>query len=126
MVPVKWSKIPYGKELGIEAPSLAEAYRSIYKTNPAGPAWEAEKVLVAGYSLTRLLGFSPKTLPALVADLRRAFEAMGRDPAFIAEWEKSQGSPRRLVRGEESEKIAMSILKAPGEAVNILTRLAHR
>ena len=36
-------KDPVWKELGIEAPSLAEAYRSIYETNPAGPAWEAEK-----------------------------------------------------------------------------------
>ena len=51
---------------------------------------------------------------------------MGRDPAFIAEWEKTQGAPPRLVRGEDAEKIAMSILKAPGEAVNILKRLAHR
>ena len=121
---MKWSKSPYGKSWALKRP-LAEAYRSIYKTNPAGPAWEAEKVLVAGYSLTRLLGFSPKTPPALVSDLRGAFEAMGRDPAFIAGWENTQGAPR-LVRGEDAEKIAMSILKAPGEAVNILKRLAHR
>jgi hypothetical protein len=114
------------RELGIEAPSLAESYRSIYKTNPAGPAWEAEKALVGGYSLTRLLAFAPKTAPALVAELRRGFQAMGSDPAFLKEWEKSQGSPPRLVLGEEARNIAMSILKAPREAVNILKRLAHR
>ena len=120
------AKDPVWRELNIEAPSLAEAYRSIYKTNPSGSAWEAEKALVGGYSLTRLLAFSPKTPPALVADLRRAFQTMSRDPAFLKEWEKSQGSPPRLVPGEDAGKIAQSILKAPREAVNILKRLAHR
>jgi hypothetical protein len=114
------------KELGIEAPSVGEAYRAIYRNDPAGPAWEAEKALVGGYSLTRLMAFSPKTQPAHVTELRRAFQAMGRDRAFLAEWEKSQGSPPRLVPGEDAGRIIASILSAPREAVNILKKLAHR
>jgi hypothetical protein len=51
---------------------------------------------------------------------------MGSDPAFLKEWEKSQGSPPRLVAGEDAGKITHSILKAPREAVNLLKRLAHR
>lgn len=117
-------KDPVWKELGVDAPSVAEVYRSIHGKDPQGPAWEAEKALIGGYSLTRVMAFSPKTPSAHVADLRQAFQAMGRDPAFLAEWEKSQGARPRLVPGDEAGNIAASILKAPKEAVNILKKLA--
>ena len=117
-------KDPAWKELGIDAPSIAEVYRSIAGKEPAGPAWEAEKALIGGYSLTRLMAVAPKTPSALVADLRQAFQAMGKDQAFLTEWIKSQGSPPRLVPGEEAGSIAESILKAPKEAANILKKLS--
>jgi len=44
---------------------------------------------------------------------------MGKDPTFLAEWIKSQGSPPRLVPGEETGNI-----KAPKEAANILKKLS--
>jgi tripartite-type tricarboxylate transporter receptor subunit TctC len=112
------------QELGIEAPSIAEVYRSIYRKEPAGPAWEAEKALIGGYSLTRMMAVAPKTPPPLIAQLRQAFQAMSKDETFLAEWIKSQGSPPRLVSGEEAGTIAASILKAPREAVNILKKLS--
>jgi tripartite-type tricarboxylate transporter receptor subunit TctC len=118
------AKDPVWKELGIDTPSIAEVYRTIYGRDPAGPAWEAEKALIGGYSLTRMMAVAPKTTPALVADLRQAFQAMGKDQTFLAEWTKSQGSPPRLVPGEEAGSIAASILKAPKEAVNILKKLS--
>ena len=117
-------KDPVWKQLGIDAPAIGEAYRAIHGKAPAGPAWEAEKALVGGYSLTRLMAFSPKAPAARVTELRHAFQAMGKDPAFLADWEKSQGSPPRLVPGEEAGNIAASILKAPREAANILKKLA--
>jgi len=117
-------KDPAWKELGIDTPSIAEVYRSIAGKEPAGPAWDAEKALIGGYSLTRLLAVAPKTPSALVADLRQAFQAMGKDPVFLNDWTKSQGSPPRLVPGEEAGSIAESILKAPKEAANILKKLS--
>jgi tripartite-type tricarboxylate transporter receptor subunit TctC len=117
-------KDPVWRELGIEAPSIAEAYRAIYGKEPAGPAWEAEKALIGGYSLTRMIALAPKTSPALIAELRQAFLAIGKDQTFLNEWIKSQGSPPRLVPGEESGSIIASILKAPREAVNILKKLS--
>jgi tripartite-type tricarboxylate transporter receptor subunit TctC len=116
------TKDPVWKEIGVDAPSIAEVYRTIYGNDPKGSAWEAEKALVGGYSLTRIMAFSPKTPAARVTELRQAFQAMGRDPAFLAEWEKSQGMAPRLVPGEEAERVAASILKAPKEAVNILMK----
>ena len=118
------AKDPAWKELGIDAPSIAEVYRSLYGRDAAGPAWEAEKALIGGYSLTRMMAVAPKTPPALIAELRQGFQAMGKDQAFLAEWIKSQGSPPRLVPGEEAGNIAASILKAPREAVNILKKLS--
>ena len=118
------AKDPAWKELGIEAPSIAEVYRALYGSDAVGPAWEAEKALIGGYSLTRLLAVAPKTPTALVTELRQAFNAMGKDQTFLAEWIKSQGSPPRLVPGEEAGNIAASILKAPKEAANILKKLS--
>jgi hypothetical protein len=54
-------KDPVWKEIGVDVPSIAEVYRSIYGNDPSGPAWEAEKALVGGYSLTRIMAFSPTT-----------------------------------------------------------------
>ena len=118
------AKDPAWKELGIDAPSIAEVYRAIYGRDPAGPAWEAEKALIGGYSLTRMMAVAPKTPPALISELRQAFQAMGKDPIFLTEWTKSQGSPPRLVPGDDAGSIAASILKAPKEAVNILKKLS--
>jgi hypothetical protein len=118
------AKDPVWKELGIDAPSVAEVYRTIYGRDAAGPAWEAEKVLIGGYSLTRMIAVAPKTPPALVTELRKAFLAIGKDQGFLTEWNKSQGSPPRLVPGEEAGAIAASILQAPREAVNILKKLS--
>jgi hypothetical protein len=117
-------KDPVWKGIGVEVPSLAEAYRSMYGKDPSGPEWEAEKALVGGYSLTRLMAMSPKTAAAQVAELRKAFSAMGQDPAFLADWGKSQGAAPRLIPGNEAGDIVASILKARKEAVNILKRLA--
>jgi tripartite-type tricarboxylate transporter receptor subunit TctC len=118
------AKDPAWKELGIEAPSIAEVYRALYGSDAAGPAWEAEKALIGGYSLTRMMAVAPKTPTALVTELRQAFNTMGKDQTFLAEWIKSQGSPPRLVPGEEAGNIAASILKAPKEAANILKKLS--
>ncbi len=51
---------------------------------------------------------------------------MGKDQTFLAVWIKRQGSPPRLVPGEEAGNIAASILKAPKEAANILKNFQHR
>ena len=117
-------KDPAWRALGIEAPSIAETYRMVYGKEPAGPAWEAEKALIGGYSLTRLMAFAPKTPAAQISELRQSFLSMGKDTNFLAEWEKSQGSPPRLVSGDDAGSIVASILKAPKEAVNILKKLA--
>lgn len=117
-------KDPVWKELGVDAPSIAEVFRILYGRDPAGPAWEAEKALIGGYSLTRLVAVAPKTPTPIIADLRQAFLAMGKDPTFLSEWNKSQGAPPRLIPGEEAVSIVATILRAPREAVNILKKLS--
>jgi len=117
-------KDPVWKELGVDVPSIAEAYRMLHGREPSGPAWQAEKALIGGYSLTRMIAVAPRTPTALVADLRQAFQALGKDQTFLTEWNKSQGAAPRLVPGDEAATIVASILKAPREAVNILKKLA--
>ena len=118
-------KDPVWKQLGLDIPSIAEAYNTIYGKPPYGAAWEAEKALIGGYSLTRLIAFAPATPAARISELRQAFQLMGQDSAFRSDWEKSQGATPRLIKGDEAAKIAASILRAPKEAVNILKRFAN-
>lgn len=117
-------KDPVWKELGVDVPSIAEVYRILYGRAPAGPAWEAEKALIGGYSLTRMIAVAPKTPPPAIAELRQAFQAMAKDSAFLTEWNKSQGAPPRLIPGDEAANIVAAILKAPREAINILKKLS--
>lgn len=72
-----------------------------------------------------VMALPPKTPMERATELRLAFNAMERDPVFLAEWEKSQGMRPRLVQGDEAVNIAATILKAPKEAVEILKKLAN-
>ena len=96
-------KDPVWKEIGVDVPSIAEVYRLIYGKNPSGPAWEAEKALVGGYSLTRIIAFSPKTPSARVTELRQAFQAMGKDPPFLGNGRKVRGRRRAWCREMKPE-----------------------
>jgi putative tricarboxylic transport membrane protein len=70
-------KDPVWKDLGIDTPSLAEVFRAITGKEPSGPTWDAEKAVIGGYSLTRLLAVAPKTPTALVTELRQGFQCDG-------------------------------------------------
>jgi tripartite-type tricarboxylate transporter receptor subunit TctC len=67
-------------------------------------------------AIARAVVTTPDTPPERVAALRRAFDETMKDPGFLAEAEKTKMdvSP---VSGEESQKIADSIVNAPPDVV---------
>jgi tripartite-type tricarboxylate transporter receptor subunit TctC len=71
--------------------------------------------LSADTAIARALVTTPDTPPERVAALRRAFETM-RDPAFLAEAEQATLDVVPL-GGEESQKIADSIVNTPPEVI---------
>ena len=84
-------KDPVWKELGIDTPSIAEAYRAVYGRDPAGPAWEAEKALIGGYSLTRLIAVAPKTPPASDRRIAPGFSVARQRPGVSDGMEQEPG-----------------------------------
>ncbi len=87
-------KDPVWKEMGIELPTVGEAYMMLYGKEPSGPVWEAEKAVVGGYSLTRMIAFPPEVSAERVTELRLAFKSMSQDSGFREEWDK-RGSAAR-------------------------------
>jgi tripartite-type tricarboxylate transporter receptor subunit TctC len=72
--------------------------------------------LSADTAIARALVAAPDTPPERVAALRRAFDATMKDPEFLAEAEKSQMDILPMT-GEESQKIADSIVNTPPAVV---------
>ena len=116
-------KDPVWKEMGIELPTVGEAYKMLYGKDPSGPAWEAERAVVGGYSLTRMIAFSPGVSAERVAELRAALKSLSQDSVFRTEWEK-RGAAANLVLGDEAQEIAATIINSPKDAVELLKKLA--
>jgi tripartite-type tricarboxylate transporter receptor subunit TctC len=67
-------------------------------------------------AISRALVTSPDVPPERVGALRRAFDATMKDPAFLAEAEKAKMDIGAMT-GEESQKIADSIVNTPPEVI---------
>ena len=116
-------KDPVWNKMGLDLPTVGEAYKMLYGKEPSGTAWEAAKALVGGYSLTRMIAFSPGVSADRVTELRAAFKSMTLDSAFQEELEK-RGSAARFLLGDEAQDIAATIINSPKEAVELLRKLA--
>jgi len=116
-------KDPVWSKMGLDLPTVGEAYKMLYGKEPSGPAWEAAKALVGGYSLTRVIAFSPGVSADRVTELRTAFKSMSLDTSFQEELEK-RGSAARFLLGDEAQEVAATIINSPKEAVDLLRKLA--
>jgi len=95
-------KDPVWKEIGVDVPSIAEVYRSIYGKDPSGPLGKRRKrssaLLVDAYH-----GFLAQDTSRRVTELRQGFQANGKGPCIFGEWEKS-GVAAALGAGRRSRK----------------------
>jgi len=66
--------------------------------------------------IARALATTPGAPPERVAALRKAFQDMLRDPAFIAETDKAQMEIAPST-GEEAQKVAASMLNMPANVI---------
>jgi tripartite-type tricarboxylate transporter receptor subunit TctC len=116
-------KDPVWTKLGVDLPTVGETYKVLYGKEPSGTAWEAAKALVGGYSLTRIMAFSPGVPADRVTELRAAFKSMTVDSAFQEELQK-RGSAARFLFGDEAQEVAATIINSPKESVDLLRKLA--
>jgi len=90
-------KDPVWKDLGIDTPRSPKFFAPITGKEPSGPAWDAEKALIGGYSLTRMMAIGAKTPPALTR-VAPSVSGMGKDQAFLAEGPRAKAPCRAWCR----------------------------
>ncbi len=97
-----------------EVPSFLELYKEIWGKEPSGEKWETLQML------TRLLDsmfrtvFMPPIAPAAaVAEMRGAFDRLGKDADFIADYEKVIKTKPHFVSGAEGERIVAELGSVP-------------
>jgi tripartite-type tricarboxylate transporter receptor subunit TctC len=113
---VKEKKIIVLVQVGLQrAPDLADV-PLLYELAGNDMDRQVLTFLSADTAIARALVATPDTPPERVAALRRAFDATMRDPDFLAEAEKATLDIVPMT-GEESQKIADSIVNTPPEVV---------
>lgn len=96
-------------------PTFYEAYMQVHKKPPAGPLWDAFRILyntVHG-NLTRVLIMPPGTPMDRIQYLRTAIASMTKDPAFVRDWEKVFGQPLApaLVPATQAESLKEEFMR---------------
>ncbi len=82
----------------------------------------ALRLLVSRQNIARPFAAPPDVPPERIAALRRAFDAVMRDPDFVAEARKL-GLEVRPVAGSEVQKLFAEISAAPAEALGLAAQL---
>jgi len=96
-------------------------YRDAFGKAPSGLQWEAFVYLQnLTSSLRRVVVMPPGSPDAAVSELRAAFEALGEDPAFIAEYEKIVGERPELVSAQEGQAILGQLKQMRPELVTVI------
>lgn len=96
-----------------DLPSVYEAYKSLYGTEPSGPAWEAfqtSAALTFTYGLTAFL--HEDTPQAVLDELNKAVDRINADPEFAVQAKKVTGG-YPLQSGAKAEKPLRAALKPP-------------
>jgi tripartite-type tricarboxylate transporter receptor subunit TctC len=82
----------------------------------------ALRLLVSRQNIARPFAAPPDVPPERIAALRRAFDAVMRDPDFVAEARKL-GLEVRPVAGDDVQKLFAEISAAPAEALGLAAQL---
>ena len=81
---------------------MHKVYQEAFGKEPSGVKFETLLLMnTIGTDLQRAILLPKGSPPAAVDALRGAFEAIGKDPAFIAEYEKITGERPELVSADD-------------------------
>ena len=112
-------EIPAFERLGVS--SFHKVYQHAYGKPPSGPKFDALLLLCDLGSNTHGVIALPKDAPAeAVADLRRAFNALQSDAAFLKEYESLTGESPSLVTAEELAPILDRLDTVSAEVVKVV------
>lgn len=108
----------------INLPTFLEVHEKLMGKPPAGIAWEAFKPLAPGTrTLTRAILVPPGVPENRARVLRKAFDAVMKSPAFVAETQRVTGIEWDTYSGEDAQKIYRSFLK--GVTPEVVAYMKH-
>ena len=108
-----------------DIPTFTEVYKAVHGKDsvPSGPKWEALQFLTSLMdSMYQAMFMPPSAPPEAVAEMRGAIVKLGKDPAFIATYEKVIGSKPRFVLASQGEKVIAELANIKPSMVEFLTQ----
>jgi tripartite-type tricarboxylate transporter receptor subunit TctC len=108
-----------------DVPTFLEVYKDVWGTGamPSGEKWQALQLLTRILDSMYRTVFMPPNAPAeAVEEMRRAFEKLGQDPEFIAQYEKVVSTKPRFVIGAEGERVIADLANVQPSMVDFLRK----
>ncbi len=108
-----------------DVPTFYEVYKDVYGKNatPTGQKWQALQLLTQLVDTMYRTVFMPPNAPAAaVEEMRGAFEKLGKDPEFIAQYEKVVLTKPHFVIGAEGERVVEELTKIQPSFVSFLRK----
>lgn len=94
-----------------DLPIFEEVYEEKFGKAPGGVKLEAYTLMNAGLSsIVRTLVLRPGVPPERIAALKKAFQQLFDDEAFVADWERVLGVEMQMISGEEANEILKRLL----------------
>ena len=106
-----------------DVPTFYEVYRDVHgkDATPSGERWQALRLLTQLVDTMYRTAFMPPNAPAAaVAEMRGAFEKIGKDPEFIAQYEKIVLTKPHFVMGAEGERVIAELANVQPSMVTFL------
>ncbi len=112
-----------------EVPTFLEVYKDVHGKNamPSGDKWQALQMLTRIMDSMYRTVFMPPIAPApAVEEMRAAFQKLGKDAEFVAEYDRVVKTKPHFIPGAEGEHIIAELGKLSPSFVNFLrTYIAH-
>lgn len=108
-------------------PSFQEVYESKFGkgARPDKMVWNAIRTIGASREMLRILVFRKGTDPKAIAAMRQAWEKTMKDPEFLAEYAKVNGSSFTGMAGAKAQKYIKSIVDVPKDLEKFLIDYAN-
>lgn len=108
-------------------PSFSAVYEAKFGKGkrPDKMVWDAIRTIAASREMLRILVFRKGTNPKAVAEMREAWDKTAKDPAFLAEYEKVNGSIFIGKSGAEAQKYIKGIVDVPKDLETFLLNYAN-
>ena len=108
-----------------EVPTLFEAHKALHGAEPAGRYWEAYKWWHSSLmSATTAILAPPGVNEEALAIMQQAFQAVAKDPEYLAEYESSIGVPPPFNSTEQSIQILQTFRDMPAEVEDVVKEVS--